>query len=258
MTRTTLPLRDDLLRRALSELAAGPGADDLVADVLRVVDSAPQVSRRPWDILASRRAGLLMVAALLTAAIGGAVVLSSSRPNPEPTPSPRAVSGEAIQVDNFVQWFTYRVPTGETAGLREQPQSEYPAYVVTDGPRRLRLFSIWSPEVTNPVELMQETRDRMGSCISDVRPDRLGNLEAMSADFTPRPGRCAQLRFFSPGIGTRTISVSDPSRLIVAQTSHGPIGVLISAPTIEDLAAWLPRAQAYVDTFEFTIGFNRF
>jgi hypothetical protein len=257
MTRTARSLSDDLLRRALAELAAGPDASALVSDVLRSVDTATQVPRRRWDVSGSRRAGLLLVAAVLTAAIGGAVALSSPRPAPEPTPSPPAVPGAAIQVDDFVQWFTYQVPPGRTA-LLETPQAEYPAHTLTDGSRRLQLFSIWSQEVTDPVEVVQGLRDRMGSCITGVRPATLGNLPAMVAEFTPGPGRCSTLSFFSPGIGTTPISVSDPSKLLVAQTSHGTIGVLVSAPTDDELRAWLPVAQAYVDSFEFTTGVNRF
>ncbi len=257
MTRIARTLNDDLLRRALMELAEGPDASALVSDVLRTVDSATQVRRRPWDISGSRRAGLLLVAAILTAAIGGAVALSSPRPAPEPTPSPPAVPGAAIQVDDFVQWFTYRVPPGQSA-LLETPQAEYPAYTLTDGSRRLQLFSIWSQEVTDPIEVVQDIRDRMGSCITGVRPATLGNLPAITAEFTPGRGGCSMLSFFSPGINTQPITVSDPSRLLVAQTSHGTIGVLISAPTDEDLAAWLPIAGAYVDSFEFTRGVNRF
>jgi hypothetical protein len=257
MTRNARTLNDDLLRRALMELAEGPDASALVSDVLRTVDSATQVRRRPWDISGSRRGGLLLVAAVLTAAIGGAVALSSPRPAPEPTPSPPPVPDAAIRVENFVQWFTYRVPPGQSV-LLETPQAEYPAHTLTDGSRRLQLFSIWSQEVTDPVEVVQGLRDRMGSCITRIRPATLGNLPAMTAEFAPGPGRCSTLSFFAPGIGTNAITVSDPSRLLVAQTSHGTIGVLISAPTDEELAAWLPNAEAYVDSFEFTTGVNRF
>src|SRR4029078_13349951 len=46
MTGTTSRITDDLLHRALAELAAGPDADILLADVIRAVDSRAQVGRR--------------------------------------------------------------------------------------------------------------------------------------------------------------------------------------------------------------------
>ena len=92
MSENARHLTDELLQRALTELAADPDGTVLLTDVLRSVDSTAQVRRRPWDVRGWRGAGLLVAAALLvTAAIGSALVLSSRQPEPQPSPSAPAL-----------------------------------------------------------------------------------------------------------------------------------------------------------------------
>jgi hypothetical protein len=246
MTGYSARLTDELLRRSLVEMAAGPDAGQLLTEVMRTVDATAQVRRRPWDTRGWGRYGVLLAAALLiAAAIGTAVALSRPQPAPQPTPVP---PGSVIRVTDFFQWFSYRLPSADAAMLTSGPRG----YSLRDGSRELQLFDIWTQNVSDPVSVVLELESTWGACIDRVRPAELGNLPAISARFTPGAGVCSALRFREPGIGTTDVVISDPSTLLVAQTSHGMLGVLISAPTAEGLAAWAPIAMAYVDSFEFT------
>jgi hypothetical protein len=76
MTTTRGPLTDALLRDALRELAAGPDASALTADVLRSLDDVRQLRAGvPWPaFLGSRRAQLVGLAALLAVGLIGALL----------------------------------------------------------------------------------------------------------------------------------------------------------------------------------------
>ena len=114
MTDHTLHLTDELLQRALTELAEGTDGTVLLNDVLRSVDSAAQVRRRPWDVPGWRGAGLLVAATLLvTAAIGSALVLANRQPEPQPSPSVPALLPRVISASDFVAPFTYSLPSGQ-------------------------------------------------------------------------------------------------------------------------------------------------
>ena len=119
MTTNSSRLTDDLLRRALTELAAGPDGDMLLRDVLGAVESRPQVARRPWDTRRwGRSAVLVAVAALLVVAmVGATVVLTQPQPSPPPTRTPLPLSDEVVRVPDFLAPFSYRVPVGLSGKL---------------------------------------------------------------------------------------------------------------------------------------------
>ena len=118
MTDHTLHLTDELLQRALTELAEGTDGTVLLNDVLRSVDSTAQVRRRPWDVPGWRGAGLPPAATLLvTAAIGSALVLANRQPEPQPSPSVPALLPRVISASDFVAPFTYSLPSGQRVSL---------------------------------------------------------------------------------------------------------------------------------------------
>lgn len=198
---------------------------------------------------------LAAAAVVLMGAIGAAVAALGLLARPgqaplAPTEPPR------IRVSGFVQDFTYAVPPGQTARL--ELTSQAPAYTVHHELGQLQLFSIWAGgEVTDPVEVVEGLRETMAECVAPPRATMLGNLPAVGTDFRPTAGACGRLSFHQPGIGIGDITASTPSILVVAQTSHGTIGVLISAATDQDLAQWRRIARQYVDRFVFTSGANR-
>jgi hypothetical protein len=269
MTTSTTRLTDDLLRRALAELADGPDASLLLTEVLRHVEAAPQVARRPWDTRGWGRAGVLVVAALLlVGAIGAAVVLSGPRPDPQPIPTPDPQ--EPISVPGFVQPFTYRLPPGET--LRLEPRGPEPPLVLAaeGGNRVLEIFSIRgsvggcgdaaSLDETglNPARFMDGLRGMLGDGMGPERLTTLGNLPAMAADVDLAAVPCRALTFHQSGIGWSGVRLprllDQPSSLIVARTNYGMVGAIISARSEAAYDEWLPIARAYLDSIVFNIG----
>lgn len=79
---STGPLNDSIVRQALLEMAAGPDAGRLYADVLRATNGTRQVRGFVWpSLLASRRTRLVGAAALLAVALLGVVIAGAgSRP----------------------------------------------------------------------------------------------------------------------------------------------------------------------------------
>jgi hypothetical protein len=275
MTTNAVRLTDDLLRASLRELAEGRDGGELMADVMRTVDATPQLQRRLWDAPGLGRAGLLVAAALLlTVLIGTAVALSLPRPQPEPTPSADAELPRPVRASAFVVPFTYLVPAGETAELTYEPS--YPAVIYTlrhgySQPTRTRKLEVFlveghvhgcpsASEATatldrDPQTFLEELRDEIGVGIARIRPAMMGNLPGFSADIDPRASTCDLVYLHENGMGlgwaSREPRLDRPSRLIVARVGATTIGVRISASTAEELAVWLPTAQAYVDSFVF-------
>lgn len=262
MTSDTTRLTDDLLRRALAELADGRDPSLLLAEVLRGVDVTPQVARRPWDTRAWARAGVLVVAALLlVGAIGAAVVLSSPRPIPQQEP---------ISVPGFVQPFTYRVPPGETVRLTARGPEPPLVLAANRGSRILEIFLVTGVvhdcrDVAtldrtglNPAAFMDGLRDLLGAGMGPQRVTTLGNLPAIAADVDIASLPCSQLTFHESGLGwvggNEPRLMDQPSSLIVARTNYGTVGALISASTEADYAEWLPIARAYLDSIVFNTG----
>ena len=77
MTGSHQPLTDQLIRPALTELAAGPDAGRLQDEVLRAVDVMPQARTSRLGFGSRRTALVLVAAALLLAALASAVALAS-------------------------------------------------------------------------------------------------------------------------------------------------------------------------------------
>ena len=270
MTRYASPLTDDRLRRALSELAAGPDGSDLLIEVLRTIDSTAQVGRRPWDVRRYGRPMLVLAAVLVITAAIGFVVASLPRPQPQPTPTaPAALSG-TISKSGFVVPFTYRRPDGETARLVPDRGFEPGVLYRTTSPiRRLEVFLVDGPVScegggpfggrhvigTEPAAFLEDLRDTAGVGIGPVRDAMLGNLPALAADIDPAQNECTGITFPLPlapfGRGDEP-SLDNPGRIIVAQSSDTTIAALITSTEEDQLSEWLPVAQAYVDSFVFS------
>jgi len=273
MTANPVRLTDELLRRSLAELAAGPDASQLLTEVLRTVDATAQVRRRPWDTRGWGRYGVLLAAALLVAAaIGTAVALSRPQPAPLPTPTvPVVPVADAIQASDFVVPFSYRLPASETVRLsgpvgRSLPYTIY-ARESREPTRRLEVFLVsgWvhscapatttRPIAREPQALLEALRDQEGVGVGPISATTLGNLPAMAAEIDPAQSACAAVSFHEDGlgIGGQAIepSLSNPGRVIVGQTRDTTIGVIISAATAEAYADWLPIALGYVNSFVF-------
>jgi hypothetical protein len=284
MTAKSARLTDELLRRSLTELAAGPDADELLTDVIRTVDSTTQVHRRPWDLQGFGRPALLLAAVLLlTASIGLAVFLSSPRPEPQPSPtaSARPVTVlPIVQPTDFIEPFRYTLPPGESITLR--PISRTAPHVVygrtgATRERTLEVFLVTGIVHTGPCNgvdpdgnggptrgfdvdqeprtLLEDLRDEVRVAVGPISQARLGNIPAFAAEIDPTQSICANTSFHENGQGLFSGSVEptleNPSKLIVGRIGDRTIAVLISATTEEALAEWLPIAQAYVDSFRF-------
>jgi hypothetical protein len=262
MTTNATPLTDELLRRALAELADGPDGSALLTEVMRRADTTAQVARRPWDTRGWGRVGVLVVAALLLAgAIGAAVVLSSPEPDPQPL-------SEVISVPGFVQPFAYRLPPGETVRLTPRGPEPPSVLAANSGSRTLEVFLVTGevsacghqldPSGFDPPAFMRGLREALGAGIGPITQTTLGNLPALSAEIRLDASPCQTLVFFQHGIGwgggNEPRLLDQPSTLIVARTNYGTVGALISATTEDDYAEWLPIARAYLDNFAFDSG----
>ena len=274
MTGTSPRLTDDVLYRALTELAAGPDSELLLADVLHTVDNQAQVGRRAWDTRGWRRAALLVAAAalLVVAAVGTTVLLTRPQPSPKPTPSAPTVEGP-IDVVGFVTEFSYSVPPGQSVTLRPQQMNTYDVYGRYDEGRKLELFPISGlihgclgedegVLATEPMAYMRALRDTEGIGLGPIIRTTFGDQPAVVAEIDPAKGTCSHPTFHVPGLRTYEPSVIGPSKLLITKASWAPseatngrtsvsIGILISASDEEAYAAWLPIAEAYVDSFVF-------
>ena len=277
MSENARHLTDELLRRALTELAAGSDGTVLLTDVLHSVDGAEQVRRRPWELAGWRGAGLLMAAVLLlTAAIGSALVLASRPPEPQPSPSAPALLPGVFSAADFVAPFTYSLPPGQKVHLTPKgattPAALY-GWGGGIGSRRLQVFVVTGsvhacPDLSSesgitgsvrisgePSAFLQELRDTVGVGIGPIEPTTLGNLPASAAEIDPTRNACSPVLLHENGLGIHAIGLEpkldNPGMLIVGQAGLKTIGVLISASNQDDYAAWVPTAQAYVDTFTF-------
>jgi hypothetical protein len=105
----------------------------------------------------------------------------------------------------------------------------------------------------DPAAFLQQLRDVVHAPIGDPQRTTLGGLPALTVDVQPRGGACNRAALLLPGafLGVRDPDFRSPGRLTVVRVGGATIGVLISAADRTDLAAWLPTAQAYVDSIEF-------
>jgi hypothetical protein len=214
---------------------------------------------------------------------------ADASPGPSSTPRPGqpagAPSSGLISVPDFVVPFAYQLPSGETVELSRTGYPDSPAVIYTRrsvayapnaGSRALQVFLVtglvhpceaeatrnpsgWttSPSTklkTEPMAFMEGLRDIAGVSIGPITATTLGNLPAVTADLGP-PGSCPETLMHENGLGlgwrNDEPALKYPSRLTVAKAGGRTIGVLITASTETDLAAWLPIAQAYVDSFVF-------
>jgi hypothetical protein len=265
MTANTPRLTDDRLRQALTELAAGPDADMLLTDVLRSVDSQPQVARRPWDTRGWGRAALLVAAAVLlvAATIGATLVLTRPQPQPQPTRTPLPLSTELIRVPDFFAPFTYRVPLGMSGKLQADahPDGFYAIKAKESGSATVTLFYMTGGMHGCPVDGDDpKTNDDVSALLQSldegpVDQASLGGLPALTVGVDPSQGACRNAVFHLHGLNAppleAQLSLARPGRLIAASTGAGTLGVLISAPTDAALAEWLPVADALVSGIQF-------
>lgn len=264
MTQNAARLNDEHLRRALIEMAGSPDSDALLTDVLRIVDAQAQVARRPWTVGRWRRSMLMLVAVLLVAgAIGATIALS--QPDPEPQPSPSPQSEGAISVPDFVVPFTYHVPVGGPGKLgRYGPKEPAVIYARVSGSRKLQLFLVNGVHDCeegregmvldrDPTSFLEGLHELLGVGMGRIGATTLGNLPAVAADIDPQDNTCLALHEDRLGLGyaTKEPHLSRPGRLIIADAGTQILGVYISAPTKDELAEWMPMAQAYVNSFVF-------
>lgn len=274
MTGTTSRITDDLLHRALAELAAGPDADILLADVIRAVDSRAQVGRRSWDTRAWRRAAVLIatVVLLATAIVGTTVVLTRPQPSPGPTRTPLPLSNEVIRVPDFFAPFSYRVPVGMSGKLQVQdaPDSFYlirgertdqGTLVVFPVSGGLHVFPAdGGTQQCRPVASEPTTEDALRTFLKGldegpISPTTLGDQPALGVAIDPAQSDCRNALFHVHGLTASqlepSLALAYPGRLIVAATGAGPVGVLINAPSDAALAAWQPVADSLVSGIAF-------
>lgn len=272
MTANPTRLTDEVLRRALIELAGGPDAELLLTEVVRIVDDTPQARRLPWAAPGFGRGALLVAALIATLAVGVAVALSQPRPAPEPDPS-------VITVTDFILPFTYRVPAEDAEPMHgiAAGSGPYTMYGVTSTSGTLSIFEVTgnvhpcgSREVDpsassgtvpsvhlsrEPAAFLDELRDEVGVGLGAARETTLGNLPAVEAEIVTAAGRCSDALIHQNGMGLSWLSLEPalrgPATLIVASTGDTSIGVLISAGNEDAYSNWLPVARAYVDSFVF-------
>jgi hypothetical protein len=266
MTDHAARLTDELLRRALTELAGSPDGDMVLTDVLRRVDQREQVARRPWDTRGWGRTAFVLIAALLlaAAAIGTTVLLW------HPKPPPSAPISAFLSQDTQLIPFSYRIPGGEHAQLipRVSGSEGGPVLSRVNGSRKLEVFTVTgylhtcdvpgrTGNATLPVEpagFLSGLRTELHVPLGETSTTTLGNLSAVRADIHASSSACGPaLHLNNLGFSYKgwEPALKNPGRLILARDGDATIGVLISAATDADLAAWLPVAQDYVDTLVF-------
>jgi hypothetical protein len=275
MTTNSQPLTDDLLRRALTELAGGPDGDMLMADVLRAVDSRPQVAPRPWDTRGWRRTAVLVAAAalLVAAMVGTTVVLMRPQPSPPPpTRTPLPLSNQVVRVPDFFVPFTYRMPVGmsdrlETSFLRNMI---YSIGSKTTGSEKLVLFrisgdmhAIPGPDGTGECRSIGHepaTDEELESFLQGldegpVTRTTLGELPAFTVAIDAAHSACRNSLFHVGSISgiarEPELQLVYPGFFTAAWTPAGTVGALIYAPTNSALAEWLPVAQALLNGLRF-------
>jgi hypothetical protein len=144
-------LTDEILREALLELATGPDAGDLAANVIRSVAATPQRGGLAWPLFdLGRRTSLILVAGLLLAALAAAVAVYSGV-LPRPVPLPAAPSTVVTQFPDGLGGYVHTAfPPGSVtgaeipvltsnlpanaAGLRWSPDGSRLAYVTREAP----------------------------------------------------------------------------------------------------------------------------
>jgi hypothetical protein len=276
MTERRMRLTDDALRRALVELAGEPDANALLAEVMRTVDTAPQVGRRPWHVPRLERGALLVAALIATLALGAAVALTQPTPEPQPQPTIRP---EAIAVRDFTVPFTYVRPEGTPFELRNITGNPHPIYGLTEGRGNLSVFVIDrlvhscedldpSPSAAagagitrvaeDPIALLEDLRNEVGVGVGEIRPAMLGNLPGVEAEIDSTRGTCSFARIHVDGTGIggleREPLLAGPATLIVARTGETTIAALISADGEGAYEEWLPTAREYLGSFLFDTG----
>jgi hypothetical protein len=273
MTTNAAHLTDELLRRSLAELAAGPDADMLLTDVLRTVDGQAQVARRPWDTRGWGRAMVLVAAAALLAAatIGATVVLTQPKPSPQPTRTPLPLTNEVIRVPDFTVPFSYRMPAGMSGKLEVSytPDSFYAIRAKTGDGGSFFVFPITGEMHAFPVTGSSRTcmsrpdpkNDQdltaflQGLDEGPVSPTSLGGEAALSVAIDPAHSASRNALFHIHGLAASqlepSLSLANPGRLIVTATGAGAVGVLIYAADDTALADWMPVAAALVNGFRF-------
>jgi hypothetical protein len=273
MTDNAQRLTDDVVRRALSELAAGPDADVLVSDVLRTVDAQAQVGRRPWDTRGWGRAAVLVAAAalLVTAVIGATVTLTRPQPTPQPVRTPLPLTNELVRVPDFFVPFSYRVPEGMSGKLMTtyNPDSVY-AIRPKAGSGTFVLFSITGQMHAFPVAgATRECRSLGSEPATDddvatflrgldegpIQQTTLGGQPASEVVIDPAGSACRNAVFHVHGLLASQLEpglpLAYPGRLIVSRTADATVGLLIYAPTAAALADWLPVAGALTNGLTF-------
>ena len=259
-------LTDELLRRALVELAGSPDGDVVLTDVMHRVDGLPQIRRRPWDTRGWGRTALILIAALLlaAAAIGTTILLW------HPKPPPSEPISAFLSQDTEIIPFTYRIPGGERGQLVPRVSGTEGSGILSrvGASQTLELFVVTGyvhscepPARAGSVELPAEPsgflsglRTRLGVALGESSTTTLGNLPAVSADIRGPGAPCGPaLHLSGLGLGYKRWEpqLKNPGRLILARDGDATIGAYISAATDADLAAWLPIAQGYVDSLVF-------
>jgi len=170
MTAERFPLTDELLKRALIELAAGPEAFDLVTDVVRETRTTRQAGRFGLPALGLGRWGLLAAVALLSVVVAASLFgigqmqplpVPTSSPSPSPSPTLRAPSVPSIVVQNsstergdaFTVSHTVYAPNStdgvplvsglpdNAIGLRWSPDGLHMVYAIREAPLQSRGYS---------------------------------------------------------------------------------------------------------------------
>jgi hypothetical protein len=159
MTTSRSNLTDAQLRQGLTELAAGPAANELVADVLRTVDVTPQARGFWWrpESQGRRAVAVLALGVLLVALVGAIAVFSGILPLPVPAPfAPQTIVVQQwndLRGDEFQITHSAVAPTGEPADglldalpadagfVRWSPDGQWLTYIEVEAPADRRGYA---------------------------------------------------------------------------------------------------------------------
>jgi len=253
------------------------GPTELADPVRRLIGTAarttPQRRRigAPWRSFDMNSAFKFAVgaAAVVAIAVLGIFLL---RPTPSldvggeaPTPSPTPVgeSGSALEFDRP---FDYVLPAGSRLELVDASADWYNFEVgggSGDDPGvAVRLIASVNINPCSPAEgirqlesgpdgLIEYLRSVPGITVTDPIETSIDGRAALSVDVVAQPeGACPEISLWpnAPLPFTTMVAPGRRTRMIATDVDNATIVVVIWAP---DLAAWLPTATAFVESFQF-------
>lgn len=272
---TATTTTDAAIRAMFERRARSDGADGLRASIL--VTTRNQRQHRRWyaavqSVLPTGLTRVSVLALIALAAIASVLVGSGALPD------------DVVQrstVEAFVRPFDVVMPADGGIRLKSRPASHMVAWV--SGPDRpwpsdtvnagqqpspadrrgiivgSAAEGAWSHGgggrfilKTEPRAFLDDLRDIAGVEMSDITEVSLGGRPALTVMLSGAGGIDIHTSGSSTGVSTGNYALlSNPSRLTVADVDGVTVFVMAWAWTAEDLDAWLPEADAFVDTFQF-------